>query len=224
MSTQQPSPADSAAAGPVTPIPLSAPREFMTADELLRMPRGSMRYELIHGKLVTMTPAGAKHCGITSLLSAYLVTFVSQRRIGRVFTGDPGFILARNPDTVRAPDIAFLTNEQLGRLGIPDSFFVGAPDLAVEVVSPSQSMKEAASKAMEWLKHGTQIVWIVDPPSESVTAYEQDGAVRSFNKDDDLVAPKLLPGFSCRVGDIFANLPPESDAASSHTSPTLPQS
>jgi Uma2 family endonuclease len=174
----------------------------MTAEQLLQTP-GLGRCELLHGELVMMSPAGEEHGAIVMNLSAPLATFVRQRGLGRVFGAETGFVITRNPDTVRAPDVAFVRAERLSPTP-GKGFFPGPPDLAVEVVSPSDRAGEVLSKVYEWLDAGCRTVWLVDPESRSVTVYRSRSEIRVLAPTDQLPGEDVVPGFSIPVGEVFA--------------------
>jgi Uma2 family endonuclease len=161
------------------------------------------RCELVRGELIMMSPAGSEHGGIIGELSGILWNFVRSRRLGRVFGAETGFIISRGPDTVRAPDIAFIRADRIpGRL--PRGFFSGAPDLAVEVLSPSDRAGEVLSKTQDWLVAGCPVVWVVDPETQSVTVYRSDRTILVLAAADTLCGDDVLPGFTLPVAEIFA--------------------
>ncbi|MGH8246888.1 MAG: Uma2 family endonuclease, partial [Gammaproteobacteria bacterium] len=134
------------------------------------------------------------------LLGSWLIAFVKERKLGHVGT-ECGFILARNPDVLRAPDIHFIA---LARLGPEASgFFVGAPDLAVEVASRHDKVGELQKKIREYLTAGTRLVWLVDPRSETVTAYHPSGDARVYSGDPEVPGEDVVPGFSFRPAVLF---------------------
>ena len=183
-------------------------RRRYTAEDLLRISADSShRYELNQGNLVTMAPAGYEHGDIAMELGAQLRFYAKERGLGRVYAAETGFRLARNPDTVRAPDIGFVRQE---RFPVPkeqrsSAFFPGAPDLAVEVVSPDDKADEVMRKVEDWLRYGAHLVWVVYPRQRMVMVYRADGGVRRLNADDVLDGEELLPGFHCPVADVFPN-------------------
>ena len=123
--------------------------------------------------------------------------------MGVVFGAETGFWTERNPDTVRAPDAAFVSNERLPAEGLPRGYFQGAPDLAVEVVSPGDSAAEVRGKAEEWLQAGARLVWLVYPESRAVTVFRSREDVRTLASTDELTGEPVLPGFRCRVEELF---------------------
>src|SRR5688572_21746086 len=111
--------------------------KLTTADELFDLPDDGMRHELVRGELRTMPPTGSEHGDEESVFDGSIGPYVRARKLGRVFVGETGFVLETDPDTVRAPDIAFVTRERLAESGVPRGYYRGAPDLAVEVISPN---------------------------------------------------------------------------------------
>jgi Uma2 family endonuclease len=182
----------------------TAASQTMTAEELLRLPAGmGARYELIAGELKTMSPAGSRHGQIALQLGALLQLFVRKQGLGKTVGAETGFILRHNPDTVRAPDVAFIARERVPAAGLPQGYFPGAPDLAVEVVSPSDAATEVQQKVDDYLVAGTQQVWVVYPDQQKVVVFSATGEGRYLSAADVLDGGALLPGFTCPVGELF---------------------
>jgi Uma2 family endonuclease len=175
---------------------------LVTAEELLAMPRGDgKRYELIRGVLIEKMPAGDPH-GDAVMQTAFAVELYARtNHYGATRTGEPGYRLERDPDTVRAPDVAWFAPGRLraGTQGYPEM----APDLAVEIKSPSNSNPEMAAKAMMWLSYGSQQVWVADPERTTVTVYRSFAEPVVLTEDDTLEGGDLLPGFSVPVWQLF---------------------
>lgn len=179
--------------------------KLLTAEDLLRLSNtgDGRRFELLDGVLVEMPPTAPPHDFARNNIAYELTTFVRAHRSGYVFSGDTGYILRRNPDSVRAPDVSFITRER-----IPDGRFSAGyseimPDLAIEVVSPNDTAAEVERKAMEWLAAGVRLVLVVYPATRSVFAYRSPTDVRRFTEADTLDAEPVLPGFSCPVARLF---------------------
>ncbi len=178
----------------------------MTAEELFRLPDDGSRYELIEGELKRMTPAGFRHGAIVMALSRPLAEHVVSKQIGLVAGAETGFKLKSNPDTVRAPDIAFVSRQRLEAEGVPDTFWPGAPDLAVEVLSPSDTLYDVEDKVATWLSCGTRLVWVVHPKRRAVLVHRPDAPVMTLCETDTLEGEDVVPGFRCPVEDIFRGL------------------
>lgn len=177
----------------------------ITAEELFRMPDdGFHRYELVAGRLRTMTPAGSLHGAVTSRLNVALGAHVDQGRLGIVMTGEPGFKLESNPDTVRAPDIAFVARDRIPADGIPKAFWRGAPDLAVEVLSPTDVRRDVDEKIEQYLRFGVKHVWFVEPSPRRITVHRPGKPPRVLYEADTLDGGDLLPGFSCPLSRLFS--------------------
>lgn len=177
---------------------------LMTADELLTLPRGTWRYELVNGELRRMTPGGYIHGGIAADVLGYLAPFVRERRLGRTYAAETGFLLRRSPDTVRAPDAAFVTTARLHSASLTGhGFFPGAPDFAIEVISPDDTSHEVQEKVTEWLVAGTQVVVVLDPRRKTATVHRGGDDVVTLSVSDALTVPDILPGWSVALSAIF---------------------
>lgn len=179
-------------------------KTLMTADELLAMPDDDFQYELVRGELVKMPPAGEDHGSREGEAFYHLKHFARQHELGAVYTGDTGFRLERHPDTVRAPDVSFVSRERLSvqrdRLG----YFPGAPDLAVEIASPSQSVGDVMQKVADYLRAGSSLVWAYYPRSGKCSVFRANGSVAELGPDDTLNGEDVLPGFAMKVSELFA--------------------
>jgi len=177
-----------------------------TAEELLAIPDDGFRYELIEGEIRKMSPAGMAHGFIASQLDRLLGQHVFLNKLGATFTAEPSFRLGRDPDTVRVPDIAFIRSARLGRWDRREACWEGAPDLAVEVVSPNDTQGEIDEKAKAWLDAGAAMVWVVSPAQRTVTVHRSPTEITTLTENDELDGQDVVPGFRCRVSDIFENL------------------
>lgn len=175
---------------------------FITAEEVEKMSEDDFFSELVKGELVQMSPPGLLHGIIASKIDSILRNYVTSHDLGLVCVGDVGFILSRKPDTVRAPDVAFISKERLPS-EIPVGFFEGAPDLAVEVVSPSDTSEEIEAKVIDYLKSGVRMIWVVYPKNQTVAVYTSLLDVKVLTKADTLTGGEVLAGFSCGVAQIF---------------------
>ena len=176
--------------------------QIVTAEELFRMPSGEHRYELVRGELHIMSPAGGKHSAVIMRLANRLGPFVEQRKLGETCAAETGFLLECDPDTVLAPDFAFIEQSRIPESGIPDAYWKIPPDLAGEVLSPSDSAAKAQSKAERWLSYGAREVWLIDPKKRTVSIHRPAAAPRVLTEHDSL-SSDLIPGFSCRVSEVF---------------------
>ena len=174
-----------------------------TAEELFRMPSDDYRYELVKGELRKMTPAGTRHGSIISRLLAALVQHVEAHALGEVFGADTGFKIADSPDTVRAPDIAFVRQERIPAGELTEKFWPGAFDLAVEVISPSDTLYELDEKIEEYMASGVALVWVVNPKKRTVTVYRPGASPEVLSEHDQLDGRPLLPAFQYPVAKLF---------------------
>lgn len=182
---------------------MSTQKTFHTSEDLMRISSQGKRYELVKGELVEMAPTGGRHGRVASRIGYRLRRIVEEQELGEVFAAETGFRLASNPDTVRAPDAAFVSKERLPSedqlIGFPSL----APDLVVEVVSPSDSAGQVQAKVEDWLRANVQLVWVVYPDTRSVVVYRALNEVAVLGPQDTLEGGPVLPGFSCPVSDIF---------------------
>lgn len=182
---------------------MTVEQKLMTADELLRLPRGRARHELVRGELRTMPPGGWDHGCEGMDIAVSLANHVRPHNLGRVSGGDTGFLLTIAPDTVRAPDVAFVRQERVPARGTQRGYFRGAPDLAVEVISPNDLYTEVDEKVAEWLEHGTRLVFVVNPRRRTVAVHRADGSVRVLTVEDTLDGEDVAPGWTLPVREIF---------------------
>jgi len=180
--------------------------ELMTADELLMLPNSRWGYELVRGKLKKYMPAGNLHGFIASRIGAYLTIFVTENDLGIVVAAETGFKIFQNPDTVRAPDSAFIGREKLAKHGITVKFFPDAPDLAVEVVSPSDKKKDIEEKIQDYLAAGVKLIWIIYPQKQFVAVYRQSKIVSILFETDELEGEDVVPNFRLPLEKVFGKL------------------
>ena len=183
-------------------VPNMSPATLMTAEELLDVRIPDKRVELVKGVLVVREPAGYTHGRVTLNLTLRLGAHVERTGAGQLFAAETGFTLARGPDTVRAPDIAFIRRDRL-----PDSEPVGfpdlAPDLVVEVLSPGDRPGKVLAKVADWLSAGTKLVWVIDPTRRVARVYRLDGTEQILTVDERLDGEDVVPGFSCPIAEIL---------------------
>lgn len=178
-------------------------RTRMTADDLFRLPESGKRYELVAGELVEMAPPGGEHGYVAARVLYHLSAFIAQHNVGgAVFAAETGFQIARDPDVVRAPDVAYVAEPRLSQARVP-GYPTLAPDLVVEVVSPNDTAEQVHAKVEDWLRAGTQLVWVLYPATRSAVSYRPDGEARVLHEADTLSGEPVLPGFSCRLADVL---------------------
>jgi Uma2 family endonuclease len=178
---------------------------LLTADDFFRMPLAEgWRYELIRGELRRLPVAGHVHGDVAMQAGASLAVFVRQGRLGKTYAAETGFVIARSPDTVRCPDAAFVSADRLAGLNLSDhGFFPGPPDLALEVLSPSDAKAEVEEKTAAWLDGGTRVVLLIDPRRRTAALHRPDGKPAVFGASDTVTVPDVLPGWSLSLAEIF---------------------
>lgn len=177
--------------------------QLLTAEDLWRLPNNQRR-ELVKGELRTMAPAGFQHGAVILKLSIRLGVHVEKQTLGTTVGAETGFLLSRNPDTVRGADIAFVAAARLPQGLLPTGYFPGAPDLAVEVVSPNDTSAEVEDKVDEYLAAGAKLVWVVNPRRKTVTVHRPQAPLALLGETDTLTGDDVVPGFSCSLAEIFA--------------------
>ena len=176
---------------------------LLTADDLLRLHSEGVRGELIRGVLHEMMSTNEDH-GVTAMsLGAELRSFVRPRRLGLVAGSDSGIRLERDPDTVREPDVAYTSFARRGTGPRSKRFSEVVPDIAAEVVSPSDKERDVLAKAQMWLSFGVRLVWVVRPDSRTVDVHRPGEPIVTLDDTQSLDGLDVLPGFSCALTDIF---------------------
>jgi Uma2 family endonuclease len=175
--------------------------KHITAEQLLE--GGYDHCELIAGEIVRMAPAYFEHGDIAMAIGGPMRVFVDQQKLGRVLSAEAGFIISRGPDTVLAPDVSFVRRTRVPK-GRRTFFFEGAPDLAVEVMSPSDRISQVRAKAARWIAAGAEAVWVVNPSKRAIEVHRAGSAIQQFSGGDILRDESLLPGFSVDVTSVFA--------------------
>jgi Uma2 family endonuclease len=173
-----------------------------TVEELWRTPGDSLRREVVRGELRVMSPPGFEH-GRRAARAAHLLEMHASESKGGVVVGETGFVLARDPDTVRAPDVAFVSRERVEAVGATTRYWPGAPDLAVEVVSPNDSFREVQEKALEWVAAGCVAVLVLGPGSRTATVYRGGGDVHVYGEGETLDLGDAVPGFRVAMDELF---------------------
>ena len=178
------------------------PTAPMTADELLHLRLPDKRTELVRGVLIVREPAGYLHGVIAVRLTKVIANHVDAHGLGIVLAAETGFKLETNPDTVRAPDVAFVSNARAPSTP-PRGYAPFAPDLAVEVLSPDDRPGEVLAKVGDWLRTGCRLVWVVDPDRRGARVYRADGTESLLKETEALEGEDVLPGFSCQLATVF---------------------
>lgn len=187
-------------------LPARASAMTMTAEEFLAYPVPDAKAELVRGELRVTPPAGGPHGTAASNLVFMLTTHVRQNGLGRVFGDGVGYELIRLPRTVRVPDASFVRADRLPAEGIGPGLQKLAPDLAIEVLSPSETASELEEKLDDYLVSGTALIWVVDPARRTVMTIPADAPVRWLREGDMLDGGAVVPGFACPVSDIFEGI------------------
>ncbi len=184
-----------------------ARKTLLTAGELpalsSRLSSEGKRAELVEGELIVTAPAGGRHGRIANTIAYFLTRFSLSGHGGTVFAAETGFLLRSDPDTVRAPNVAFISSDRLGPDDAPPGYLEMAPDLAVEVVSPNDSAASVQSKVEDWLGTGTRLVWVVYPDTQSVAVYRSLHEAEVLSEPDALDGAPVLSGFAVPVRDLF---------------------
>jgi len=174
----------------------------MTAHDLAEHPVLDARTELVRGRMVVREPAGFRHGDVAARLLLAIGAHVTRDRLGRVLAAETGFTLKRDPDTVRAPDVAFVRADRLPAT-VPLGFAELAPDLAVEVLSPSDRAGAVLAKVADFLEAGTSLVWVVDPQRRTARVYRADGSLALLDVSDSLLGEDVVPGLVISLAEIM---------------------
>lgn len=178
-------------------------KKNVSAEQLAAIPDDGNRYELVEGELRMMSPAGGRHGWIASRLNRLLSNHVEANQLGAVFAAETGFLLSTDPDTVRAPDVAFVSTEEMNQIDDLDGYVPVVPDLVVEVVSPNDSSSEVEAKSEMWLSAGAAIVLVVDPVNQTIRVYRSRSTIEVLHRGDQLDANDAVTGWKLMVSDIF---------------------
>jgi Uma2 family endonuclease len=179
----------------------------MTADDLLRMPRGmGVRYEVVEGRLICMSPSGAASGLVSGNTFTVVCSFVREHGLGMCGGEAMGFRIASDPDTVRAADVAFIRKERLPAGGVTRRFWAGAPDLVVEVISPTDRFGEVLKKVQQWLDGGVTLAWVLDPDARTGTRFRAGEPPISVGEDGVLDGEDVLPGFQLRLAEVWVDV------------------
>src|SRR4051812_39978984 len=176
---------------------------LLTADELLRLPDDGMHHEVVRGELRTMSPAGDEHSRIAARFVGYWHIHLADNNLGEVYGADVGFLLARDPDTVRSPDAAFISRKRFDAIGPTEKYRPSAPDLVVEVISPNDIYGVVDAKVTEWLEAGARMVIVVNPRWHTATVHRPNMPVRVLTIEDTLDGEDVLPGWRLPLSKLF---------------------
>ncbi len=179
-------------------------QKLMTAEELFARSSELGRCELIEGELIKMSPAGYDHGRLAIRFLRYLIPHVIEHDLGDLTQGETGYLIQRDPDIVRAPDIGFVAKQRTAEASGP-GYAPVPPDLAIEITSANDAMGEVIAKVQQWLEHGTRAVWVVDPKSRTVTTYHPDGSARVVHLNETLTGGDVLPGFELPLDKLFTD-------------------
>lgn len=179
-------------------------KRLMTAEEFAALPTGrGVRYELVDGVPREMAAAGFLHGMTVAQTNGVLWVFVAPRDLGAVVGAGTGFCVRHDPDVVFAPDVAFVARDRLPPPSEQAGFLPLAPDFVVEVVSPSDRRRDVRAKVAAWLRYGTRIVWVLNPPSRTAEVWRVGHPVELRRSEEEIDAEPVLPGFRCFVRDLF---------------------
>ena len=179
------------------------PSVSLTAEDVERVSIPGKLVELVRGQIVVSEPPGTRHGAIAATLAYHVSDFVRRQGLGLVFAQDTGFKIESDPDTVRAPDLAFVARERADQ--IPARGYAElAPDLLAEILSPDDRPGEILSKVADWLAAGTNLVWLVDPQRLEVRVHRADGSLSVLRDSDALDGEVVLPGFTCPLKHVFS--------------------
>ena len=178
-------------------------QKLLTADDLLRRSRKGVKGELVKGVWHETRAVGGEHGEIAGALIAEIRAHIRPRRMGRVGGSAAGVRLERNPDTVREPDVFYISAEKLPLAVRVPGYYEVIPDLVAEIAAPGDSQREIANRVAMWHRYGVAMVWAMYPATRTVAAHPLDGAAIIFGADDTLDGGGVIPGFQCPVRDLF---------------------
>jgi Uma2 family endonuclease len=181
--------------------PTARSRKTWTDAQLEALPKNGYKYELLDRRLI-MSPVHANHGTICMRIGSRLFNFAQARKLGQVYDSSTGFRLSK--DILLSPDVSFVSNARLKKILIaPDKFLYGAPDLVVEVLSPSDRMREINRKLDHYFQYGTRLAWLLNWRKEQIIIYTADSVESLTNPADSLAGGPVLPGFKCKLRAIF---------------------
>jgi len=183
-------------------MPSDSMAHLLTAEEVLHLDLPGKSAELVRGHLVVREPPSSRHGSVAARLTYLLADYVYRHHLGVVLQ-ESGFKIESDPDTVRAPDVAFVERSRAGQIP-PTGYAPFGPSLAVEVVSPGDRPGELLAKVAQWLDAGTKLVWVIDPARAEARAYRDDGELTIVLPNGSLDGGSVLPGFTCALADVLA--------------------
>jgi Uma2 family endonuclease len=175
---------------------------LLTANDLLTREAAGKSTELVRGRLIVREPPGTYHGRVQSILNVLVGSYVRAHALGAVFGQGTGFKIASDPDTVRAPDLAFVDRARVAQIA-RRGYAALAPDLVAEILSREDRPGEVLTKAGEWLEAGVRLVWVIDPDRRVASVYRDDGSVMTVSSDAEVDGEAVLPGFSFRLSELF---------------------
>jgi Uma2 family endonuclease len=179
------------------------PQHLLTAEEFAALPLSVMRYELVRGEIVTMPPACGSHGKVTMRLGGLLAYHTLTHQLGEAYAAETGFLIAHNPDTVRAPDVAFIQASRLTPDTDANTWIPVMPDLVAEVVSSGDRPTEIAEKVCMWLDAEVRLVWVACPGARTIEVHRLGQPVRTLRDGETLAGEDVVPGFALAVTDVF---------------------
>ena len=179
-------------------------KDWVTAQQLAEMPDDGYRYELVRGEIRKMPPSSEEHGLVSANVAGDLIPYVRLNGLGRVVIGETGYLLESNPDHVRAPDVSFIRQERVSPPGQRRSFVQGAPDLAIEVLSPSNRSGQMAEKVADYLATGCRMVIVIDPEQRTATVHIPGQEPQVLSEADSMDGGDVVPGWQMPVGEIFS--------------------
>lgn len=180
-------------------------KTLMTADEFEKVAARLGPCELVRGEVVTLSPGGFSHSQLVINVGALLQNWCRQAALGRVVGGEMGIIVGQDPDTVRGADVAYFSYDRIPRQHKPEGFTAIAPNLVVEIIGKGQGWRTMVEKAGEYLGMGVDRVWVIDPRTQRVHIFQSDAEPLALSLGDELSDAAVLPGFSCKVDEFFAD-------------------
>lgn len=186
------------------PVRVPRPGRPWTEADLLALADDERHYELVRGDLLMMSPASPVQGRYAERLSRALGQYVEDHDLGEVYTAEPGFELATEPEAiVRAPDVAFVRKERIPPVDQQAGFWPLAPDLVVEIISPAETAASVQAKVQDYLAAGTRLIWLVYPDSNVVVEYQPPAQIRQYSREDTLEGGTVIPGFHYALTRLF---------------------